>query len=450
MKKQGISVLLILLLLLVIPVSARADVIFPAPGAFVVGEEVNHLLALLDPGASVSIDGGVMPDGLYVYSVEDEDGVHVYLAGVPTTPGHYDLLINYNGTDSICTVTIVPGEEPDPVPVSVSVETVPLVTEYTVGDVLNSEGLSLRVEMSDGSSVLVTEGFELYPTRLNQAGTRSIEVNYGGLLCFFDVEIAPAPEEVLGIGVLKLPSKVVYEIGETLDPSGLFIRVYTNNGTRDEYQELICSPTLLSTPGPQEITVTYGTHSCSFTVQVLEKEAPASIAVYCLPDKLEYYVGEELDSRGLVLIETSNRDNPSYLEGGFVCRPVKLEHPGQQEIVVTVENLQCSFYVTVLQPPAPISEPSSDPGARPQPSAVPAVQPQVSSTPTSVVVTPGRELIPQRSATVGPQSGRILVTVIVAAALAALLVLALYLFVFNQSGKEYLADSVKDLFRRKR
>ncbi len=440
MKKQWISALLVLLLMLLIPVTASADVIYPAPGEFTVGEEVYHLLATLDPGGTVWTDESLLPDGLYVLTVDTEEGVNVYLCGVPTTPGTYTLFFNYNGNESLCSITIVEAEIPEPVPVSVSVETLPEQTQYTAGDVLQPEGLILRVELSDGGSFLVTEGFALYPTRLEEAGTRSIEVNYEGLLCYFDVEVAPAPELIEGIGVLTLPGKVIYDVGEELDPSGLSIRVYTNNGTRDEFTELLCSPTQLTTPGEQLITVSYREFTCTFTVHVLEEEAPASIAVYRLPNKLDYNVGEELDASGLVLIETSNRDNPSLLEEGYSCEPTQLEEAGQQEITVSVGELQCSYYVTV-RAGAPAA---SDPTAAPEPER------QAPAAPTTVVVLPEPELIPERGPAEETHSGKLLAAVIVVAALAALLILTGYVLMIKRGEKEYFADSVKELFRRRR
>ena len=434
MKKQWISTALVLLLMLLIPVVACAEVIYPAPEDFVVDEEVNHLLATLDPGSTVWTDPELLPEGLRLETEEDENGLNVYLRGFPTTPGTHDLIIRYNGEDSICTVNIVEGEGAAPTPVSVSVETLPLQTEYTVGDVLNHAGLCLRVEMSDGSSRLVYEGYALYPIHLEQAGTRVIEVNYEGLLCFFEVEVAPGPEKIEGIGVLKLPNKTVYEIGDELDPSGLVIRVYTNNGTRDEIDHLLCSPTLLTEPGEQEITVSYEEKTCTFTVQVLEGEAPASIAVYQLPDKLDYTVGDTLDPSGLILVETSTRNNQELFEDGFTCEPTALEQAGSQEITVRRNGLQCSFQVNVR--PAPVLDPPS-----------PAVNPIDPNTPA---LQPGGELLPQRSPMEEAQSGRLLVAVIVGAAFLALLILGVYVFVMNRSSRADYADSVRDLFRRRR
>ena len=125
MKKQGISALLVLLLLLLIPANAWADVIYPAPGELVVGEEVNHLLATLDPNGSFWTDPALLPEGLYVETEESEGGIQVYLRGVPTQAGAYDLVFNYSGTDSICTIVVLEQSLPEPTLQSVSVETLP-------------------------------------------------------------------------------------------------------------------------------------------------------------------------------------------------------------------------------------------------------------------------------------------------------------------------------------
>ena len=433
MKHKGYAaLLLVLLLMLLIPVTASADVIYPAPDDFVVGVEVNHLLATLDPGGTVWTDPELLPDGLRLETEETEEGVDVYLRGFPTTAGTYELLFRYNDVESICKVIIL-----EPVPVAVTVVTPPTVTEYVAGDVLDPEGLVLSVELSNGSSEEVTEGYSLYPTRLEDAGVRSIEVNYEGLLCFFDVEVAPAPEEIEGIGVLRLPEKVVYQVGEELDPAGLMIRVYTNNGTRDVFNELLCFPTQLNEPGLQEITVYYGDQMCVFTVQVLAEETEKSLAVYHLPYKLDYQVGEDLDPSGLVLIETDGELETRLVEGEFNCEPTHFSEPGRQEITVHLGELDCSFYVTVLAPSAP--EPGAEPAEK---SVLPAA-------PTAAVIEPVPETLPPKVGPTVEQNGPGLVTVIVAAAMAALLILGVYVFVVNRSGREYFAESVKDLFRRK-
>ena len=451
MKKHLISVALLVLLMLLIPTAAWADVIYPAPQALTVGVEVDHLLATLDPGGTVWADPEHMPQGLFLETREDEGGVRVYLRGTPEVAGDYDLVIVYSGITSICPLHILPGEEPDPVPVPerIEVETLPARLDYMAGDSLDPEGLSLRMTMSDGSTAIVTEGYSLYPRYLENAGTQTVEVSYGGLLCYFDVEVAPAPEIVEGIGVLTLPVKVIYEVGERLETTGLSVRVYTNNGTRDvEADELECEPILLEEAGAQLITVSYAEKTCSFTVQVLREETPAAMAVYRLPQRLDYEAGEALDTTGLILVVTSDRDQVEYLDEGFVCEPQILSEPGYQEIRVYFGELVCSYHVLVHEAaPTPAVIPTPETGEVP-----PSVAPIVTAVPVPSTE-PGPETVPERAPETEPQPahrpGRTLVAVLVIAAVLAVGVLGGYVLLQVRSGDKYLAESIRDLFRRR-
>ena len=437
MKKQWISAALALLLMLLIPIAVWADVIYPAPEDFTEGVEVDHLLATLDPGGTVWTDPELLPEGLRLETEETEGGINVYLRGTPTVPGTYDLVINYSGHDSLCTVTILPAAEP----VSISVESLPHQTQYTAGDVLNTEGFSVRVQMSDGSSYVASEGMSFYPTRLEQAGTQSIEVTYAGKLCYFDVEVEPGEEIIEGIGVVTLPAKVIYEPGDLLEPEGLSVRVYTNNGHRDvAAEELVCSPMLLEEAGQQLITVSYEGHECTFTVTVLEEEAPETMAVYRLPYKLEYEVGDTLDPSGLILVVTSNRDTVDYLDEGYTCEPTVLEVPGSQEIRVSFGDLECVYHVNVKSSAAPISPPPSAPSGGTG---------ELSPSPTAAAVTTAPDRSTERFVEREEHPGVSLVGVIVIAAFLALVILAVYVFWMNRGGKDYFAESIRDLFRRR-
>lgn len=454
MKKHLCSAALALLLILLIPAMASADVIYPAPPAMTVGQPVDHLLATLDPGGTVSVSG-VMPEGLYLDKQETDDGVNVYLRGVPIVAGTYDLIINYNGSNSICTLEILTAPVDVIVPVAISVATMPDRTQYTAGETLDSTGLSILVLMSDGSTETVTEGFVLSPTLLENAGTQQIEVSYGGLLCTFEVEVEPAPEVIEEIGVLNLPEKIVYEPGDTLDPTGLTIRVYTNNGTRDVgAEELSCSPMELETAGSQVITVEYEGHSCTFTVQVLEEEIPASLTIAALPTKLDYFVGDTLDTAGLVLLLTRDQDSVEYVTTNYSCKPFFLDQAGKIEIVVRYQDLECSFLVNVRSLPPPTATPPFAPEETDTPLPSPTA-PQISPVPASPRPSAAPETMPAPASPQptenGPRSqSGLLVGVIVAAAILALLVLGVYVFWMNRSGKEYFAESLRDLFRGKR
>ncbi len=221
----------------------------------------------------------------------------------------------------------------------------------------------------------MTEGFTVYPTRLASAGEQAVEVEYRGKTCSFTVTVEQPEETIDGIGVLTLPTRTSYAVGEELDFSGLSIRVYTNNGHRDVYTGLECNPRSFDKAGSHAVTVSYGGKTCTFNVVIKAEVKPVSLAVEKLPTKTEYTVGDSLDVSGLTLKETDNTNTVKDITEGFDYAPKKLNKAGQQEIIVTYGQLSCSFKVTVKEKNA--AAPSTPPSDEPQPSQEPDIAPPI-------------------------------------------------------------------------
>lgn len=260
---------------------------------------------------------------------------------------------------------------------SISVKTPPAKTRYTVGDKLDTAGLSIELRYHNGGTAVLTEGFTVYPTRLAEAGQQIVEVEYRGKTCSFTVTVEQPVETIDGIGVLTLPTKTSYAVGEELDFSGLSIRVYTNNGHRDVYTGLECSPQSFDKAGSHAVTVSYGGKTCTFNVIVKAEVKPVSLAVGKLPTKTQYTVGDELDITGLLLKETDNTNTVKDITEGFDYSPKKLNKAGQQEILVTYGELHCSFKVTVKEKDDPVQ--SASPSDKPQPSQIPEEDPALTA-----------------------------------------------------------------------
>lgn len=81
-------------------------------------------------------------------------------------------------------------------PRSVTVSDGPDKTDYTVGETLDVTGLSLTVTYSDGTALVVSEGFVCEPTLLDTAGTVPITVTYEGLTAEFFVTVRDAAPRV--------------------------------------------------------------------------------------------------------------------------------------------------------------------------------------------------------------------------------------------------------------
>lgn len=68
----------------------------------------------------------------------------------------------------------------------------PTKLTYTVGDELDTEGLTLRVTKGDGSTEEITEGFTCDVETLDEVGTETVTVTYGEKTVTFDVTVTEA------------------------------------------------------------------------------------------------------------------------------------------------------------------------------------------------------------------------------------------------------------------
>lgn len=288
---------------------------------------------------------------------------------------YYCIVTNSSGSQTRSTVSDTIEVKVSELQVnSLSINTMPEVMEYIEGDSLNTSGLSLRVEYSDGSTAVITDGFGVYPTVLETFGKQEIQVSYMGYSCTFNVNVDTEEEIVEGIGVLTLPYKTRYEVGEALDTSGLSVKAYTNKGEKTVSEGLSCVPNVLNIVGEQTVTVRYMDKSCTFTVTVEEEEVPIRIDVASRAQKLEYNVGDSLDTTGLIIRLTGSNGGSEEIKNGFSCEPSVLTTAGRQKITVSYQGFQCTYFVTVTDK-AGTAAPAPTATATPSKTPVPTVRP---------------------------------------------------------------------------
>ncbi len=80
--------------------------------------------------------------------------------------------------------------------------------------------------------------------------------------------------QIVGIELISKPNRLSYEIGETLDLTGLTVRVWSSEGFRDMYDGagVDVSPMVVEGAGKNDITVSYEGHVVSFSVTGSEPE----------------------------------------------------------------------------------------------------------------------------------------------------------------------------------
>ena len=72
---------------------------------------------------------------------------------------------------------------------SISIATTPNKTEYTVGEAFDSDGLSIKVKMSDGTTKTITSGFTITTPDMSTAGTKTVTVTYEGKSTTFEIVV---------------------------------------------------------------------------------------------------------------------------------------------------------------------------------------------------------------------------------------------------------------------
>lgn len=146
--------------------------------------------------------------------------------------------------------------------------------------------------------------------------------------------------------VSTLPRTTVYNVGDTLNTTGMVLSVrYNDNTTGTVSSGFTCSPTKLNNQGLQTITVTYGGRTATFEVTVMS--SISGITVKTLPTKTSYTVGDKLDTAGLTLTATLTAGGTQTVSSGFTCTPTTLNNVGTQTITVSYNNRTTTFNVTV-------------------------------------------------------------------------------------------------------
>lgn len=281
----------------------------------------------------------------------------------------------------------------EPSVVGIAIETKPTKTEYRVGEQMDAAGLSVRVRYDNGSSVVLTEGFSVTPSVFVSAGAQSVQILYAGMSCGFLVTVREKEPAVMGVGLLTPPKKTEYTVGDTLDTTGLSIRVYTDDGEYTDVREgMTCTPTRLTTAGTQTITVSYKEKTCTFSVTVKPERVVTGVSVLTLPTRRTYTVGDMIETAGLTLQLNTNQ-GVETVSSGYTVTPKVLATPGTQEITVIYGQFTTRFTVTVNAREAVSPTPRT--------SATPAPTPESTQTPA----TPASAAAPQPTQPVRKNTG---------------------------------------------
>lgn len=172
--------------------------------------------------------------------------------------------------------------------------------------------------------------------------------------CIDEEEPTPTPEKTLvTIAVKVAPTKVVYELGSSLELAGLQVEAFYSDGSTAILagSEYTVSGFNGSQSGAQTITVTSGGKTATFTIVVSNPEAPAellALSIAQLPYRTMYGVGGTLSTDGL-------RVNALYSDGAqraletneITISGFNASTAGKRNITITFLSKSTTYEITV-------------------------------------------------------------------------------------------------------
>lgn len=361
MKKRIFSAFLaVLMIVLLVPVQAFAAT--ELKGAYVDLKYDSVIETVL--GAKTFSKSGNIPEGLKLsgtWAYKNTFGDYVFkmtLSGTPTKAGTYNFSVTYKKEDGTVVekvdyVMVVGEEAPFDYVHSMSIYKWPDKLVYYLGDTVDLTGLKVtavvykfneETELYEPKEIDVTDLCWVEPAVFTSDEAQNVKVylkapcdQQGNMFLFedhFRVKFDYAnPNDILRIEIFKKPEKLTYTVGESLDTTGMTVRLHKGDGSAEDVTEgFKTDVTKFDEAGTKTVTVTYGegekAKTATFDVTVNEKvEEPVSSSS---SSSEEVPVSSESSSEEEIPVSSESSSEEEV--------PVSSESSSEEEVPVSSES----------------------------------------------------------------------------------------------------------------
>ena len=185
-------------------------------------------------------------------------------------PGTQTITVTYQ--DNTCTFPVIVNEAKEIVE-AITLSSLPVKREYKQGEWLDTSGMVLQVITNKGNKSEVTTGFTCSPQILDKPGVQTVTVTYQEKTTSFTVTVQAGEKTVQRIEIQTLPTKLSYKVGDSFDPTGMVLKVTTDQGDELIRGGFTFSPARFTREGTQILTVTYSGQSCTMELVVSPSDA---------------------------------------------------------------------------------------------------------------------------------------------------------------------------------
>ena len=259
--------------------------------------------------------------------------------GKQITRGELELRIGYNPPPIYGTRT----------PVSLAVTTPPTKTVYEAGDSFDKTGMVITVTYDDASTREVTN-YNCSPVVLSKDDTY-VTISYREMMTTVTTTQPVTVKNLLKkIQIITPPTETAYEIGDTIDLTGMVVYAFYSDGTSHEISNYSYSPHVVSSASDTEVTITYTEDGITKTaiqdITVGNTPNLVSIAVSVPPTKVIYKAGEYFDPSGMVVTATFDNGTTKNISG-YTYSPTRTLQ--QDDSVITISYTKKGITKTTTQ-----------------------------------------------------------------------------------------------------
>ena len=259
--------------------------------------------------------------------------------GKQITRGELELRIGYNPPPIYGTRT----------PVSLAVTTPPTKTVYEAGDSFDKTGMVITVTYNDETTREVTN-YNCSPVVLSKDDTY-ITISYREMMTTVTTTQPVTVKNLLKkIQIITPPTETAYEIGDTIDLTGMVVYAFYSDGTSHEISNYTYSPHVVSSASDTEVTITYTEDGITKTaiqdITVGNTPNLVSIAVSVPPTKVIYKAGEYFDPSGMVVTATFDNGTTKNVSG-YTYSPTRTLQ--QDDSVITISYTKKGVTKTTTQ-----------------------------------------------------------------------------------------------------
>lgn len=259
--------------------------------------------------------------------------------GKQITRGELELRIGYNPPPIYGTRT----------PVSLAVTTPPTKTVYEAGDSFDKTGMVVTVTYDDASTREVTN-YNCSPVVLSINDTY-ITISYREMMTTVTTTQPVTVKNLLKkIQIITPPTETAYEIGDTIDLTGMVVHAFYSDGTSHEITNYTYSPHVVNSASDTEVTITYTEDGITKTaiqdITVGNTPNLVSIAVSTPPTKVIYKAGEYFDPSGMVVTATFDNGTTKTVSGYTYSPTGTLQ---QDDSVITISYTKKGITKTTTQ-----------------------------------------------------------------------------------------------------